>query len=351
MSGESISPGVCLHPHPGFNLAASWYIALPSRELAGRPKPVELFGASLVAWRDLAGRPVLMPRECPHMGASLAGGRVVDGFLQCPFHCWRFDASGTCVEIPGEGRVPAAARRPSYPAIERYGYIWAWYGSAEPMFSLPEFPALAAGWPRYHNFRFADTTAATVRRIMENTYDPDHLVALHGLEVSGPPRLRILTDPEDTHGHGPPIAPEAWLGAELTWPSYTGRLGAVTRLLGTNATQFVLRVDGWPGGQRISYFADGVPQYRLLLAATPIAPNRTIQHIAVAVERTGRFWRDLRHYLVNRIEITFASNQDLPIFDTIRPGDSHGIYLESDHGVLRFRKHYQSWVERVVADA
>ena len=349
MKSESTPSGARLHP--GFNLAASWYVALPSRELTDKPMPIELFGRSLVAWRDLAGRPVLMPRECPHMGASLADGKVIDGRLQCPFHHWRFAASGACVEIPGAERIPASARQRPYPTTERHGYIWAWYGSAEPMFPLPELPALAVGRPRYHCFRFADTTAATVRRILENTYDPDHLSALHGLEVEGPLSLRLLTDPEDTLDHGPPIAADAWLGAELTWPSYTGKLGVVARLLGTNARQFVLRVDGWPGGQRISYFADGVPQYRLLLATTPIKPNRTVQHIAVAVETTGRFWRDLLRYLVNRIEITVASNQDLPIFNTIQPDDASGVYVKSDFGVLRFRKHYQSWVDRVAGDA
>ncbi|WP_432000014.1 Rieske 2Fe-2S domain-containing protein [Streptomyces sioyaensis] len=332
-------------------LAASWYVALPSADLTDRPRTVRLFDRQLVAWRDGTGRPVLAPRECPHMGASLAEGKVIDGQLRCPFHHWRFDGSGACVDIPGVQRIPRSARLRPYATIERHGYVWVWYGSAEPLFPLPEFPPLAAGRGRYSYFRLADTTGATVRRIMENTYDPDHLVALHGLDVAGPLGLRLLTDAGDTTDHGPPIAAEAFLGAELTWPRYAGKLGAVTRLLGTNAQQFVLRVDGWPSGQRISYFADGVLQYRLLLAATPVADNLTVQHITVAVRRTGRFWRDVMQHVVNRMEITFASNQDLPIFDTIEPGDRHGIYLERDRGVLRFRKHYQDWVDRVTDDA
>jgi hypothetical protein len=216
------------------------------------------------------------------------------------------------------------------------------------MFPLPELPALDPAAPGYRRFRFADTTGATPRRIMENTYDPDHLVELHGLTVAGPPRLTVLTPGDLPTDHGPPIPAEAWFGAELGWPRYVGRLGLLTRLLGANADDFLLHVDGWPAGQRITYYADGVLQYRLLLAATPIAANRTVQHIAVAVSRTGRFFRDLRSFLVNRAEVTFASDQDLPIFDTIRPGDHHGIYFDGDHGVLKFRKYYQSWVDRVV---
>jgi aminopyrrolnitrin oxygenase len=331
------------------NLAASWYIALPSRKLGARPRPLTLFGRPMVAWRGPAGRPSVMPKACPHMGASLASGRVLDGTLQCPFHHWRFDTTGACVQIPGSDRIPAAASRTAYPTVERYGYVWVWYGSSVPMFPLPELSALDRADKRYRRFRFEDTTAATVRRIMESTYDPDHLAELHGL---GSPSLRMLQDvPPD---HGSPIPAEAWLGAELEWLEYSryvGRLGAITKLLGSNIGRFGLRVDGWPAGQRITYYADGVPQYRLLLAVTPIDTNRTVAHIAVAVERTGRFWRDLLHFLVNRFETNVASDQVLPIFNTIRPGDHHGIYVEGDHGVLTFRKYYQSWVDRVAEDA
>ncbi|MBB5155620.1 Rieske 2Fe-2S domain-containing protein [Saccharopolyspora phatthalungensis] len=329
-------------------LAASWYIALPSAKLKRKPLAVRLFGRQLVAWRDYDGRPVLMARQCPHMGASLSDGDVIGGLLRCPFHHWKFDGTGACAEIPGVRRIPATATLRCYPAIERAGYVWAWYGSAEPMFPLPELPAFSK---RFLGFRLADVTGATVRRIMENTFDPDHLVALHGLEVGGPLGFRMLSDQDEVRHHGAPIDPGAWLGAELTWPGYVGWLGTITRFLGTNAERFSLLVDSWPTGQRVSYFADGVLQYRLLLSATPIGPNRTVQHIAVTAARTGRFLSDLRRYLANRLEITFASNQDLPIFNTIEPGDRHGIYLDRDRAVLRYRKHYQGWVDKVADDA
>lgn len=345
LAGAGPGPAAALH------LAASWYIALPSAALGTKPRPLRLFGRNLVAWRDRERRPVLMPRACPHMGASLADGRVADGTLRCPFHHWGFDEAGTCVDAPGVVRPPRTARLRPYPAVERYGYIWAWYGSADPMFDLPGMPALSPGTPGYRCFRFSDTTGATVRRILENTYDADHLVALHGLNVGGDLELRMIDDPRETADHGPALPREAWHGAELTWPGYVGALGRVARLLGTSAERFVLRVDGWPAGQRISYFADGMPQYRLLLATTPIAPNRTVQHIAVAVESSGGVLRGLRSYLANRIEIQYTSNQDLPIFDTSEPGDNHGIYTHRDRGVLHFRKYYESWVQRVAADA
>jgi nitrite reductase/ring-hydroxylating ferredoxin subunit len=330
------------------NLAASWYIALPSSDLpAGRPIAIDLFGRPLVAWRDELRRPVVMPRHCPHMGASLADGAIVRGCLQCPFHHWRFAASGRCTAIPGIARIPATARQLTYPVVERYGYVWAWYGTAEPMFPLPEIPALEADCRAYRSFRFADATAATVRRILENTYDPDHLAALHGLRVAGSLELTVLSDPRETSRNGPPIPDDAWFGASIEWPSYAGALGIITRLLRSNARRFTLLVDGWPAGQRITYLADGRPQYTLLLAATPVAPNRTVQHICVALPASGSLWRDLARYVSNRVQIKIASDQDLPIFNTIEPGDRDGIYVKRDLGVVRFREHYQTWVRKV----
>lgn len=38
---------------------------------------------------------------CPHMGASLAGGRLDDGVVMCPWHAWRFDVcDGTWCDNP-----------------------------------------------------------------------------------------------------------------------------------------------------------------------------------------------------------------------------------------------------------
>lgn len=74
----------------GINLASAWYIALSSRRLKpGKVLALELFGEKLVAWRTKSGRPVIMPRYCPHQGASLAIGKVIDDELRCPFHHWR----------------------------------------------------------------------------------------------------------------------------------------------------------------------------------------------------------------------------------------------------------------------
>jgi nitrite reductase (NADH) small subunit/3-phenylpropionate/trans-cinnamate dioxygenase ferredoxin subunit len=44
----------------------------------------------IVAVFHIDGRYQAIDDFCPHMGASLAGGSVVDGVVSCPWHGWRF---------------------------------------------------------------------------------------------------------------------------------------------------------------------------------------------------------------------------------------------------------------------
>ena len=62
-----------------------WYVLDATRRIGRVPRAFVVAGRSLVAWRDGNGLHVA-PESCPHMGASLAGARVCDGRLVCPWH-------------------------------------------------------------------------------------------------------------------------------------------------------------------------------------------------------------------------------------------------------------------------
>ena len=327
----------------GFQVAAGWYIALSSAELGSKPRALELFARRLVAWRDGGGRAVIMSRHCPHLGASLALGKVVDGCLRCPFHHWRFAASGVCVEIPGVERIPQIARQNPYPAVERHGFVWVWYGGAEPMFPLPDFPALDSDRNRYLAYRFTHTTSASVRRVLENAFDCRHFTTLHGVKALEPLRLTMLKDPHAAGENGPPIAAEAWSGALLE--SHGLHVPRVVRALGVRGEQFSLLVDGWPGGQRLTFFLDGRVVAKELLGVSPVARDRTVFQGWSLVRRSGRRSKDALTFLMYRAQHRLGTREDLAIYR--HAGDVHaGVPVKYDHGVLRFRKHYQTWVER-----
>ena len=54
---------------------------------------------------------------CIHRGTALSLGWIADDCLVCPYHAWRYDASGACVRIPqsASATIPGKARTPVYP--------------------------------------------------------------------------------------------------------------------------------------------------------------------------------------------------------------------------------------------
>ena len=72
-----------------------WYPVCLSRDLtAEAPVGRDFLGTRVVAWRDPAGRAVVQGAYCPHLGADLSIGQVIEGRLRCPYHHWSFDGTG-----------------------------------------------------------------------------------------------------------------------------------------------------------------------------------------------------------------------------------------------------------------
>ena len=55
----------------------------------------------IVAIFNDAGQYFAIDDVCPHMGASLSAGPLVDGVVTCPWHAWRFKVcDGTWCDNP-----------------------------------------------------------------------------------------------------------------------------------------------------------------------------------------------------------------------------------------------------------
>ncbi len=119
---------------------------MPARDLrAGDARAVDVLGRTLVVYRTESGELAAMDRLCPHMGASLAKGKVVGEKIVCPFHAWEYGRDGVCSHIPSlkDGtRIPPGARTPAIPVCEHIGWIWVYHGERA-AYSLPEIPEAA----------------------------------------------------------------------------------------------------------------------------------------------------------------------------------------------------------------
>lgn len=67
-----------------------------ARWVKGRGRRVDLWGEPVAVFWDGA-RWIAVGDTCPHMGASLADGRLIGPELQCSWHEWRYDTTtGQC---------------------------------------------------------------------------------------------------------------------------------------------------------------------------------------------------------------------------------------------------------------
>jgi phthalate 4,5-dioxygenase len=122
-----------------------WIPALMADELPAPDCPpvrVSLLSERLVAFRDTQGRLGLIDEFCAHRGVSLWFGRNEESGLRCPYHGWKYDVSGQCVELPQEAAASGYCEKiklQSYPCVELGGVIWAYMGPPAERPPLPAF--------------------------------------------------------------------------------------------------------------------------------------------------------------------------------------------------------------------
>jgi 5,5'-dehydrodivanillate O-demethylase len=150
-------------------------------------KAVTLLGEKLVAFRLALGPGESQPRyglvaeRCRHRLASLAYGRVDHEGIRCPYHGWKYDLGGRCLETPPEPSDSAyyrEIRQPAYPVQKLAGLLFAYMGP-EPVPLLPRWDTLA----REDGRRWVTIESVidcNWLQPMENSVDPSHLYWLHG---------------------------------------------------------------------------------------------------------------------------------------------------------------------------
>ncbi|QHE84580.1 aromatic ring-hydroxylating dioxygenase subunit alpha [Hydrogenophaga sp. BPS33] len=160
-----------------------WLPALLSEELAepdGPPVRVQLLGERLIAIRDTQGRLGVMDEFCAHRGVSLWFGRNEENGLRCPYHGWKYDVSGRCVDVPSEPEGSRLCERialKSYPLIERGGVIWIYMGPPELQPPPPEWEFATV--PAAQSFTSKRVQECNWLQALEGGIDSSHVSFLH----------------------------------------------------------------------------------------------------------------------------------------------------------------------------
>jgi len=238
MKGARTSVSATTRPRfPLPRYPTGWFqVAWSSDVEPGAVQPLEYFGKDLVLFRTTAGEVKVLDAFCPHMGAHLGHGGVVENDeIICPFHAWRFDGEGRCTGIPYAKKIPKKAVVPCWPVQEINGAVMVWHDidGRAPIWELPKLPEFDSDeWsePLHRQWRFRTHN----QEMAENMVDTAHFRYLHG--TVNMPNAEVFDD-------GPVLTLRA--DTRMTTPGgqVDGRIEAIAYGFGFSVNRFFGIVD------------------------------------------------------------------------------------------------------------
>ncbi|NQZ97200.1 MAG: Rieske 2Fe-2S domain-containing protein [Myxococcales bacterium] len=309
-----------MEPRFPFGIPNGWYLMAYSDEVAaGQVLPLHYFERDFVAFRGESGSVAVFDAFCPHLGAHLGhGGRVVGDSLRCPFHGWRFDAAGDCVEIPYAARIPSRAKLRAHPTVERNGMIFTWWhenGDA-PNYDVPDIAewhdeGFVTPWLRYEW-----TVKTHPQEMAENGIDWPHFQSVHR-----------MTMPEDRSHH-------------FAEHVYTWSVGVSKDVstLGDTPDDLFLAGENW--GLGYSFIRQTGNQFNTIIATgmTPIDGETLHMRMGVIGEKLDDGDEATKQVLRTYIdEHRVVAEEDFPIFENkrFRP---QPLLCEEDGPIPEFRR-------------
>jgi nitrite reductase/ring-hydroxylating ferredoxin subunit len=281
----------------------SWFPLALARELtSGQLLGRDFLGTRVVLYRDTAGKVLVQSAFCPHLGADLSVGQLIDGQIRCAYHHWRFDGAGRCVDIPTGDKIPPGARIWTYPSAEAWGLIWAFNGET-PLFRVPRIPDTEEDELAYET-HFRGVRALEPWEAVSNGVDFQHLRTLHGLSAPEPETVRVAVHSIEYRVESP---------------------GSLQHGLirGVNTFSQHLRI--------------GSEDVFMLFSCAPIAHGKTMGFYVYGVRKTGEDAGVVPPKLqAVRQLVERLLAEDAPVLDTIR--FRNGVLVASDRHLARFFK-------------
>jgi phenylpropionate dioxygenase-like ring-hydroxylating dioxygenase large terminal subunit len=171
-----------------------WWIAAYSDEVARKVLGRTVLGESLVLFRTEAGEAIALSGVCPHRMFPMVKGRLVGDAIQCGYHGFTYDRTGTCILTPSQA-TPAKASLRRYPVVETAGLIWVWTG--EPDLSdptlLPDIGSIGLGssqWAVEQHPRVV--LQGRYSLLIDNLVDLGHASFLHQTTIPNADEVALL---------------------------------------------------------------------------------------------------------------------------------------------------------------
>lgn len=319
-----------------------WYAMALGREVSEKPIRVSALGNELVLYRRRDGAPVVMSDLCVHRGGALSDGWTEGDCIVCPYHGWRYEADGACNRIPANQpgqSVPRKARVDSYPAVEKYGFVWAFLGDLPenerpPLPTFPEFemPQYKPLWGEYW-------WDVHYTRAVENGMDISHAPFVHAGSFGNPDEPEVEEYTVEMHEWG------ADATVHLNPPRAKGLYGMIR---GGRERPPVKTVGGFrmPNITRLQV---NLPMGDFVLYTC---------HLPVGKNQTRSIWLQLRSFFKSDLFDSDSVRRVLKIFNEDRrtvtaqrpellPYDLGAeLHVRSDAIQIAFRKMHNSAIDR-----
>jgi vanillate O-demethylase monooxygenase subunit len=184
----------------------------------------------MVLFRGADGSVAALEDRCCHKELPLSLGTLEARGLRCGYHGMLYDSAGSCIEAPGQKRIPPGARVRSFPLREQDQILWVWVGvsaTQQPNDSPPDYPFHSATDYEFDGDVFH--YAAPYQLIHDNLLDLSHLGYVHLKTIGGNPGVHMNAELKVTHDdHGMQLVrrmpdsdpPPTYLAA---WP-FPGRI-------------------------------------------------------------------------------------------------------------------------------
>ncbi|MGI9308772.1 MAG: Rieske 2Fe-2S domain-containing protein [Gammaproteobacteria bacterium] len=323
-----------------------WYCAAIAQYLADNPVRVRMLGLDFVLFRDSSGTANCLHDVCVHRGASLAGGKVENDCIQCPYHGWLYDSEGACQHMPTlagtDGKIPARARVDSYPTVEKYGLIFVFLGDLPeeerpPMLEVNEWQQ--EGWD--HTIQQWELDYPYLRAV-ENAMDVFHNDLVHPEfmipdEHQGSRQVNMLEFTETEWN--------TTFKTQLPGNELDEQTGMTTIQAGSTSEVFT----GHISVSNYFSFVQISAEHRLCLYfyATPLSQSRT----RITLLTTRNFMPGADQDKIMEQGNEHVLMQDVGVVKDIRSGPAPDggateLLLPEDRGVVGYRQRVKEWTAK-----
>jgi vanillate O-demethylase monooxygenase subunit len=333
---------------------SAWYVAAWSNEVGRELLARRICDEPLCFYRTEAGEPVAIVDRCPHRMAPLSLGTLVGDAIQCIYHGITFDARGRCVRIPGQDEIRSAGSARTYPALDRWGWVWVWMGDperADPSL-IPDAHWLSEpGWCPVGGLM---PFKAHYQLLVDNLLDLSHEAFTHAGTIGN---AAVAETPIRVSGSGEGVRVERFMENCPAPPLFQRVCGFATNIDRTQIIDFaapsyiVIDARAVPAGARSEAGGNGASvglEWRVLNAITP--ETESTSHYFWAVSR--HFAQDdaeVSRIVQEQIEKTFGEDQVvIEAQQRALAGtslDQRTVFTSFDAGATRARRIVQRLLE------